>query len=110
MNARASITSIPITPKPGLISVILVAGNSVQVTEGTAIGGWIINPASAIDQGISRPDILYVDPTGPASVSPNGTSMALAPGTPYYAIPGSTLPLSVASNIPNHAFISVQWI
>jgi hypothetical protein len=92
------------TPTPGLASQCpAVSGQPINALSQGLTGGYVFNPAGA-------PGPLYVDPTGPASVSPNGTSMALAPGTPYYAIPGSTLPLSVASNIPNHAFISVQWI
>jgi hypothetical protein len=92
------------TPTPGLASQCPVTpGQAINALSEGLTGGYVFNPANATSP-------LYVDPTGPASTSPNGTSMALGPGMPYYAIPGSTLPLSVASNTPNHPFISVQWI
>jgi hypothetical protein len=66
-------------------------------------GGYIMNPVNA-------PGTLYVDPTGPAAVTANGTTSALAAGQSFYAIANSTVPVSVASTFPNHQFISVQWI
>jgi hypothetical protein len=66
-------------------------------------GGYILNP-------ISAPGTLYVDPTGPASTSANGTTSGLSPGQSFYAIAGSTVPVSVASSFANHQFVSVQWI
>jgi hypothetical protein len=92
------------TPTPGIASQTpAIPGQSVNALSPNLTGGYIFNPADA-------PTYLYVDPTGPASTVANGTSMALAPGSPYYAIPGSTLPVSCASNVPNHTFVSVQWL
>ena len=67
------------------------------------IGGYIMNPVNA-------PGTLYVDPTGPASTAAHGTTSALAAGQSFYAIANSTVPVSVASNFPDHQFISVQWV
>jgi hypothetical protein len=77
-------------------------GTPINALGTNLIGGYILNP-------ITAPGVLYVDPTGPASTSANGTSSGLAPGQPYYAIAGSTVPVSVASAFANHQFISVQW-
>jgi hypothetical protein len=92
------------TPVSGLASQTpLVPGNPINALAANLSGGYILNPASA-------PGNLFVDPTGPASISANGTTLALAPGQPFYAIPGSTLPVSVASTFPQHQFVSVQWV
>jgi hypothetical protein len=93
-----------VTPTPGLASSTpAIPGQPINALAINLTGGYISNP-------INAPAPLYVDPTGPASTTVNGTSMALAPGSTYYAIPVSTLPVSVASNVPNHNFVSVQWI
>ncbi|HSY76779.1 MAG TPA: hypothetical protein VK890_07980 [Bacteroidia bacterium] len=94
----------PVTPTAGLASQCpAVPGNPINALSPGLTGGYIYNPNDA-------PGFLYVDPTGPASTVANGTSMALAPGQAFYAIPASTIPVSVASNIASHYFVSVQWI
>jgi hypothetical protein len=92
------------TPTAGLTGQTpIIPGNPVNALAANLSGGYILNPATA-------PGLLYIDPTGPASISANGTTLALPPGQPFYAIPGSTLPVSVASTFPNHQFVSVQWV
>ncbi|HXB12891.1 MAG TPA: hypothetical protein VNZ45_12970 [Bacteroidia bacterium] len=93
-----------VTPTPGIAHITSgIPGQAVDALQGNLSGGYIFNPANS-------PAVLYVDPTGPASTQGNGSSMAIEPGGTYYAIPGSTLPVSVASNVPNMSFVSVQWI
>jgi hypothetical protein len=92
------------TPTAGLASqTSSQPGQPVNALAANLSGGYILNPATA-------PGVLMVDPTTAASISANGTTLALAPGQPFYAIPGSTLPVSVASTFPNHKFVSVQWV
>jgi hypothetical protein len=92
------------TPVAGLASQTSSSpGQPVNALAANLSGGYILNPATA-------PGMLYIDPTGPASISANGTTLALPPGQPFYIIPGSTLPVSVASTFPNHQFVSVQWV
>jgi hypothetical protein len=84
--------------------------NQTPATPGTSInalghlisGGYVSNPSTALS-------VLYVDPTGPASTAANGTTMGLVPGQTFYAIPNSTLPVSVASTEASHQFVAVQW-
>jgi hypothetical protein len=91
------------TPTAGLANKTpATPGQAINALAANLTGGYILNPATA-------PGLLYVDPTGPASISANGTTLALPPGQPFYVIPGSTLPVSVASTFPNHQFVSVQW-
>lgn len=77
-------------------------GQAVNALDANLAGGYVENPLTA-------PGNLYVDPTGPASTSANGTTSAIAPGQSFNAIPYSQVPVSVASNFPSHQFISVQW-
>lgn len=77
-------------------------GTPVNALDANIEGGYILNP-------IDAPGNLYIDPTGPASTTANGTTSALPPGQPFYAISGSTVPVSVASQVANHQFVSVQW-
>lgn len=91
------------TPIPGLAwQTPDTAGEPINALGPNLSGGYVSNPVNA-------PGPLYVDPTGPASNVANGTTIALPPGQPFYAIPQSTLPISVASDSPNHSFVSVQW-
>jgi hypothetical protein len=77
-------------------------GQAVNALSPGLIGGYINNP-------ITNTQNLYVDPTQPASTNANGTTMILVPGQTFHAIPNSTLHVSVASQIPNHPFIAIQW-
>lgn len=92
------------TPTAGLASATPgTPGQPINALAANLTGGYILNPSTA-------PGLLYVDPTGPASTTANGTTLALPPGQPFYVIPGSTLPVSVASTFPTHQFVSVQWV
>jgi hypothetical protein len=91
------------TPVPGLAwQTPATAGTPVNAIAANMSGGYVSNPPGA-------PGPLYVDPTRPASNVANGTTIALPPGQPFYVIPQSTIPISVASDFPNHSFVSVQW-
>jgi hypothetical protein len=90
------------TPTAGLNSQTGAPGIPVAALDINQIGGYVHNPVSAST-------VLYVDPTGPASTTANGTTMALNPGQTFYAIPESTLQVSVAATDANHQFVAVQW-
>lgn len=91
-------------PTVGLATVTPPApGTPVNALGAALLGGYVVNPIDALD-------ILYVDPTGPASTLGSGTTIGLRPGQTFFAIPNSTLPVSVASKQPSHNFVSIQWI
>lgn len=93
----------PVTPTAGLASVTSpTPGTPINALDVNLAGGYIFNPVNA--QGP-----LYVDPTGPASTTANGTTLALEAGQTFYAIPYSTLPVSVASTLSSQSFVCVQW-
>ncbi|HXB11575.1 MAG TPA: hypothetical protein VNZ45_06295 [Bacteroidia bacterium] len=94
---------MPNAPTAGLANVTPVTpGTPVNALDIALVGGYVFNPLNA-------PGNLLVDPTGPASTAANGTTMALPPGQPFYAIPDSTMYVSVASTFPSHQFVAVQW-
>jgi hypothetical protein len=91
-------------PTAGLAYICpLTPGTPINALGTNLTGGYVMNPVSA-------PGVLYVDPTGPASTTANGTTSALSAGQSFYAIAGSSVPVSVASTFASHQFISVQWI
>jgi len=91
-------------PVPGLASQTPILPNTpIDALAAGLTGGYIYNPSDA-------PTTLYVNPTGPASTAVDGTSIGLLPGHTFYAIPGSTLTVSVVSTVSSHRFISVQWV
>jgi hypothetical protein len=87
-------------------------------TPGTAVigiavnqsGGYITNPTTAEDQGVSDAESLYVDPVTNANLFAGETTTELLPGETYYIIPNSTKPVTVSSQSPNHNFTAVQWL
>lgn len=97
-----------VVPSKGLVSKIFVASISVQVSSGNALGGYIYNPASAYDQGLSIPAVLYVDPTGPAANRITATTVGLQPGQRYDIPPESEYGVWVNSNSIGHCFVVVQ--
>jgi hypothetical protein len=97
-----------VVPKKGLTSKIIAPHNSVQVSSQAALGGYIFNPLTAFDQQLSVADILYVDPTGPASDHITATTVALAPGQRYEIPPESAYGIWVNSNSSGHCFVVVQ--
>lgn len=103
-------TATPVTPVPGLASQVSTGGVAVTFAPGGVQGGFITNPASNVDQGISpsAAENLYIDPTGAAAtLSANGTCFALAPGQTWVLIPGQTTSTSVNAATSGHKFSGI---
>jgi hypothetical protein len=99
-----------VTPTPGLVAQVATGGQSVTVFPGGITGGFIVNPSGATDQGISVPEVLYVDPTGNAAVlQANGTCFALFPGQSWQAIPEQATSTAVNAQTSGHKFSAVMW-
>jgi hypothetical protein len=99
-----------LVPTAGLASVITVAGQSIQVSSPTAVGGYIINPDTTSDQGLTSLQILYVDPTGPAFDNISPTTIQLYPGVRFEIPPECTNGVWCNSNSSGHQFTVVQYI
>jgi len=103
------------------MAVTPVAGGAEVVTGGTAItsipanplGGFIQNPYSAADQGISPdPEPLYVDPINVPGSTPgaaNGTCFVLYPGQTWPVIPGQSTQTRVNAATSGHKLSSIYW-
>jgi hypothetical protein len=100
-NPPRAIDVVPVVPKPGIHHSIPFAGQSVQASSASALGGYIINPLGSFE-------VLYVDPTGPAANQVTGTTVALQAGARYELPPQPLLGVWVNSNFSNHNFIVVQ--
>ena len=101
----------PVTPVPGLASVVTVGGTAVEVVGVGPNGGFITNPASSSDQGISpNPESLYVDPTGAnPTIGAFGTTFEIVPGGSWLLIPGQTTPTMVNAASSGHRFSVISY-
>jgi hypothetical protein len=98
------------TPTVGLATqTAATPGIPVNAIASNQSGGYIVNPLSAADQGLTSAEILFVNQVAPSDVQANGTTIALQPGQSYTVIPNTTTPVSVASLSANHKFTAVQW-
>ena len=98
----------PVTPVAGLTSTVTTGGTAVTVVPGGPNGGFITNPYTAADQGISAAENLYVDAVDTATTTGNGTTFTIFPGGSWPIIPGQTTPTTVNAVTSGHKF-SVTW-
>ena len=92
---------------PGVNSVVAVAGQPVVAVHGYVVGAIITNPASALDQGLTAAEILWVDPAKPAVLGGSATTFPLLPGQSFKAAPNSTVPITVTAASDGHQFAVV---
>jgi len=104
---------MPVTPIAGANSVIAVGGTAVIAVNANSNGvngGYIVNPLTTTDQGVSPVEVLIVDPTGVAPGSnANGTAIALQPGQSFPLIPGQTTAVQVNAATTGHKFTCVIY-
>jgi hypothetical protein len=99
-----------VTPVAGLAHQTPdIPGQAVNAIAANQVGGYITNPSSAADQGLTTAESLFVNPVGAAQLQANDTTVELKPGQTYPIIPSSVQPVSVASASAAHKFTSVQW-
>lgn len=116
MNAVSPTTDVdltdvgPVTPIAGISSQVKIAGTAVLAAAGDAVDGYIINPATLADQGLTVLNVLYVDPTYPATPYPSATTVAIQPGGRYDLPPNVGTGVWVNSAASGHKFTVVQII
>ena len=99
-----------VTPVAGVNSIITTGGESVIAIAASPNGGYIVNPLTNTDQGISAAEPLIVDPVGSATLlTANGTRFALQPGQSWPVIPGQTTPTFANATTSGHKFSVVSW-
>jgi hypothetical protein len=84
-------------------------GQATAAIAANMIGGYIVNPLSAADQGLATAEPLYVNQVVASTTVANGTTIALQPGQSYTIIPNTITQVSVASASASHKFTAVCW-
>lgn len=98
------------TPIPGTATITSsTPGTAVIAIAANQAGGYIVNPTTATDQGITTAEVLYVNQVVNATNVGNGTTIVLQPGQSYTVIPNTTTPVTVSSATASHKFTAVQW-
>lgn len=102
-----------VTPQAGNASQVVTGGTPVVAVLGVPAGingGFITNPVTPTDQGISgSPEPLYVNVVTTASLAGNGTTFALSPGQTFNLVPGQTTAASVNAQTTGHRFTVIWW-
>ncbi len=95
----------PVKPVAGLTSTIVTGGQAVVAVPAGAQGGFIVNPANPVDQGLANSEPIFIDPTGADAVlEANGTCFRIDPGQSWEIIPGQTTTTSVNAASGGHKF------
>ena len=110
LPANSTVTTAGVLPSPGLVSQTMANGEAIQVAPGglgagDTLGGTITNPLSAVDQGLTTAEVLFVDFTGPAYSYVTGTTRALQPGASISIPAGSEAWVNAATG--GHQFTAV---
>ena len=99
----------PVNLYRGGTTQVVTGGTSVVAIHSLVSGGIIWNPQSASDQGLGSAEILFVDPTGPATLFESTTTVPLIPGQFYTVTPNSTENVWVNSVSGGHQFTAILW-
>lgn len=104
-----------VTPQAGNASAVVTGGTPVVAVNGPVLnGGFIQNPASAADQGLSQAEDLIINPVN-AAANPNtsgvanGTNFRVPPGGVWQLIAGQTTQTSVNAASNGHKFSVIQF-
>jgi len=89
--------------------MVKFAGQAVDALYGPMLGGLIVNPATAKDQGIQIVEVLYVDITGPAALGETNTTTKLQPGQVFQVPLNQTTNVSVNAATPGHKFSGLSY-
>jgi hypothetical protein len=111
-SSQGAVTTPGIETYPGLVTQTDDGGAAIQVSPGgigasDIVGGTIVNPLGAVDQGLSTAEPLFVDFTGPAYSYVTGTTQELAPGASINIPANCTSGAWVNSPSDNHNFTCV---
>lgn len=98
-----------VTPVAGLNSIVSTGGTAVVAVGAAPNGGIITNPLTAIDQGISIAEPLYVNPVSTATLLGNGTTFRIEPGGLWTIIAGQTTQTTVNAASNGHKFSVTSW-
>jgi hypothetical protein len=94
----------PVSLYPGAASSILVGGSPVTAVYGGVLGGFIQNPALAVDQGLPLVENLYVDMVNAAALAETATTVPLPPGGTFVIPRGLQTNISINAASSGHQF------
>lgn len=105
-----SAADYPVTPRALLADAIVTGGTAIVVATGPINGGWVTNPASSTDQGISAAENAYLDMVGTPVLVGNGTTETLYPGQ-NFTLPALAAGVDVMLNAATagHSFSGEVW-
>lgn len=98
-----------VSPIVGEKTSITTGGTAVEVIPANPNGGFITNPLTSTDQGLSSPEVLYISPVGVATLFGNTITFALQPGQTWNVIPGQETVTTVNAASSGHKFSAVYW-
>jgi len=96
-------------PSAGASSTITTGGTPVTIINGPVNGCYVVNPASAADQGIETAENAIVNGVTTASSSGNGTNSTLVPGQSWQCVPGQSTSVSAVAATSGHRLVVVKW-
>jgi hypothetical protein len=115
-SQAGTITTPGIQPVLGMATQTDDGGAAIQVAPGgfwgtsRVVGGVIVNPLSAADQGLDTAEPLYYDFTGPAYSYETGTTSVLQPGESVEIPANNPAGAWVNSPSDNHKFTCIVYI
>lgn len=99
----------PVTSVAGDAHAIVTGGTAVALIVGPINSGYVMNPLSNVDQGItSAAEVAWVNEVTTAGTVGNNTNCTLQPGQTYTLPPGFTGTLSANAATSGHAFTVVK--
>jgi hypothetical protein len=97
----------PVKVWPLVASRIITGGKPVAAALGPALGGYIVNPQLAADQGLTAPEVLYVDVVNPAVIGVTATCVAIQPGGKFKIPTNFVGAVSINAASSGHKFAGV---
>lgn len=99
----------PTTPSAATSSTLTTGGVAQTIVTGAVSGCYVVNPASAGDQGIVAIENIVVNGVTTASATGNGTNSTIAPGQTWACVPGQTTNVSAIAATSGHRISVVKW-
>ncbi len=100
-----------LVPYQGIVTAVPTGGQGIMAVPSNVLGGYILNPYSAADQGIGSVEPLAIDIVGTcAAVQGYGTIVLLWPGDKFDLIPGLSNGHWVNASTSGHRFTCVYML
>jgi hypothetical protein len=106
-SGSTGLTVLPGSVTPTVPTTVLTTGGVAQSFTASH-GGYICNPLSATDQGVTS-EVIYVNPVTTATAAGNGGTSNLAAGQCFNLPPGMTTNLSWVATTTSHKINAVVW-